>query len=101
MQSLKQRAKWPTTDDGKLQLLFDLLDKEVMSTEDMARALRENVKTPNYFNGLLKTFWRRTGEDVKSFFPVGGTLRINNRNFEKLKKIYNENSSLINAIYNE
>ena len=71
-----------------------------MSKEDMAGAFRENVGTPNRFNTLLKEFWQGTGEDPAShpamFFPVGGTLRINNRNFEILKKIYNENSSRIN-----
>ena len=71
-----------------------------MSKEDMAGAFGENVGTPNNFNALLKKYWQRTGEDPAShpamFFPVGGTLRINDRNFLILKKIYNENSSRIN-----
>ena len=71
-----------------------------MSKEDMADAFRENVKTPNRFNTLLKKYWQDTGEDPAShpatFFPVGGTLRINDENFKILQRIYNENSSRIN-----
>ena len=66
----------------------------------MYAAFRENVKTPNRFNTLLKKYWQDTGEDPAShpakFFPVGGTLRIQNPNFLILKKIYSENSSRIN-----
>ena len=71
-------AKFPKTDRERLKLLETLIDKQVMSKEEMAATLA--AKSRSRFNTFLRLA-KENGQDVRSFFPVGPKLQINNNTY--------------------
>ena len=85
-----KNATFPITDRERLKLLETLIDKQVMSKEEMAATLA--AKTDTRFNSFLRKA-KEKGQDVTTFFPVGEKLRLTQRKFDILKRVYNENWS--------
>ena len=85
-----KNAKFPKTDRERLKLLETLIDKQVMSKEEMAATLA--AKSYSRFNSFLRKA-KEKGQDVRTFFPVGEKLQLTQHNFDILKRVYNENRS--------
>ena len=76
-----------------MELLYTLIDKQVMSKKEMSVAFVGN--TPHKFNTFLQRAVK-DGKNVKTFFPVGDALQMGKDRYYKLKEVYNKNLSLIN-----
>ena len=77
-----------------LKLLYTLIDKKVMTKEEMSVAFAP-ASSNRRFNAILQRA-DKEGKNVRTFFPVGPALQVSKDRFVKLKEVYNKNTSRIN-----